>query len=174
MIITAVDNKQDLFLIENIFPDNLLDNLSKVILLDLPYKNEAWQEEYSRRRLEPNTVLLGFSKYIRHNLERLNESTGMQAIDCTTGFWLDEPGFTMNTHVDNSNVFASMQIYLLGENCPGTKFTTELGLERYCFNFSKNTGYLMINNIDQYHEVAGTVPADTYRLCSYTWFFPKL
>jgi len=174
MTITAIDAKHDLFLVENLFPDDLLAKLSSVSLLDLPYKKETWQEEYSRRRLQSNIVFLELENFIKSNLQYINDYTGMQATTCATGFWLDEPGFTMNSHVDNSNVYASMQIYLLGINSPGTRFNNKTGSKRYCFNFIPNTGYLMINNPDQYHEVAGTVPDFTYRLCSYTWFFPKL
>ena len=175
MILQPINRHKDLFKIKDLIDAELIDCIDINELLNLPFAEETWQEQYNRRRLKENQLLLDIASSIRNKLQKLVDITEMQITSCATGFWLDGPGFTMTRHLDNSDVFAAMQIYLTdGVNVPGTKFTDLDEKERYVFPYCKNTGYLMINNINQYHEVAGTVPMDTYRLCSYTWFLPKL
>lgn len=175
MIIQPIDSKFDLYEVVDFIDTNLLNRINLQDLLSLSYTKETWQEQYNRRRLKDNDLLLQISDYIKSKLPQIIDITKMPVDDCTTGFWLDGPGFIMHRHIDNSNVFATMQIYLTDNpDLPGTKFTTECNQNRYTFLYQKNKGYLMINNINQYHEVAGAVPDSCYRLTSYTWFFPKI
>ena len=175
MIITATDNQQNLFSIDNFYPEDLLRELGELDLLSIPWSREVWQSEYDRRRLGAHPTLAKFDQYVKQNLQKINEITGINSVECDTGFWLDGPGFTMNRHIDNSNVYATMQIYVLDSiTCPGTKFTHADNSLRITFPYQRNRGYLMLNDIEQYHEVAGIVPNNTYRLCSYTWFYPKV
>lgn len=175
MKILPIDSRCDLYEVTDLIDINLLDQLDLLDIITLPFTNELWQEQYNRRRLQDNALLIQISNCIRGKLSAIQDITKMQIVDCSTGFWLDGPGFSMDNHIDNSDVFAAMQIYLT-DNCnlPGTKFTDEFGQNRCSFVYKKNTGYLMINNINQYHEVLGTVPDNHYRLTSYTWFFPKI
>lgn len=175
MIIQPIDSKFDLYEVVDFIDTNLLNRINLQDLLSLSYTKETWQEQYNRRRLKDNDLLLQISDYIKSKLPQIIDITKMPVNDCTTGFWLDGSGFTMPRHIDNSDVFATMQIYLTADsNLPGTKFTTHHNQNRYTFPYQKNKGYIMINNINQYHEVAGVVPYNCYRLTSYTWFFPKI
>jgi len=170
MIITAVDDNKDLFLVENIFPEDFLLELNSLDYKSWPGHKESWQEQYNRLRLANNNTLQKFDLFIKNNLETINHATGIDAAGCDTGFWLDGPNFTMTSHIDNSDVYATMQIYLIDtDQCPGTYFTN-----RYLFKYKKNTGYIMINTPTQYHEVEYPVPSGKHRLCSYTWFYPKI
>lgn len=174
MIIAPVDNKADLFTVSDIIPQSLLEEISQLDLNSIPWTKEQWQQEYNRKRLKPCGILQKVDDIIKSNLDKINEITNINAEGCATGFWLDGPGFTMTSHIDNSNVFASMQLFLLDcASCPGTKFTLN-GADRFVVKHQKNSGYIMINGLDQYHEVAGSVPDNKLRLSSYTWFFPKL
>lgn len=174
-MIASIDDKNNLFSITEFYPPSLLEELTAIDLMTVAWDKEQWQTEYERRRLKDCAVLNKFNDFVRDKLAEINQLTGINAVHCDTGFWLDGPGFTMSNHLDNSDVYAAMQIYLLDlQNCPGTRFTDSNGDPRITFNYKQNTGYLMLNAAEQYHEVAGTVPANLYRLCSYTWFYPKL
>lgn len=175
MIITSIDDKKDLFFVENIFPENLLTELHSLNYESLPGKKERWQEEYNRTRLNSNQLFEKLNSHIQNALAVINQVADLNAAGCVTGFWLDGPEFYMSRHIDNSDVYATMQIYLLDvDHCPGTIFTDQNNQTRRVFEYCKNTGYIMINHLNQYHEVEFPVPHNKHRLCSYTWFYPKI
>jgi hypothetical protein len=83
--------------------------------------------------------------------------------------WLDSAGFSMASHLDNPGVTNSMQVYLNQNNeTLGTHFYDANKNLRYQVPFMLNCGYIMINGPEQYHGAPNRVPADTYRLNSYT------
>ena len=91
-----------------------------------------------------------------------------------TGFWLDEAGFFMEPHLDNSGLFASMQIFLNKNHSNlGTAFYNADETLRFQPEYKINTGYIMLNNGEQLHGMENPVPNNSYRICSYTWFYPK-
>lgn len=176
MIITPVDNQRNLFKIEDVYPADLLDKFLNTDHLLTPYTKEEMQAQWPRRRLmnETEEVYMEFDAYVKQLLPVIAEAIGVELMACDTGFWLDEPGFRMSKHLDNEGVKVSMQVYL-NNNIPdlGTVFHHEDGTTRYKPEYLLNTGYIMINDTNQYHSMTTSVPADSYRISSYSWLYPK-
>jgi hypothetical protein len=177
MTIQPYDQVNDLFLITDFYPQDLLDQFILTDHLLAPYKKEDWQAEYPRRRLihEPDSVYQAIDDYTKSQLLKVANAIGLELMACDTGFWLDEAGFYMAPHLDNDGVKVSMQIYL-NNNDPklGTVFYNQDKTVRYRPEYKVNTGYLMINNPHQLHGMGVPVPQGTYRISSYTWFYPKV
>ena len=173
MIITPVDNKNDLFFVENIYPQNLLDDLRAVDHLATPGRSEEMQEHWPRKKLyHTDNVYDTINKYVQSVQAVIEESIKVRFTSCDTAFWLDLPGFDMENHLDNDGVFAAMQIYLT-ENTKHmpTVFYNSDGSVRFQPEYRVNSGYLMLNNKNQWHAMPYTVPDNEYRLTSYTWFW---
>lgn len=176
MKITAVDNKHDLFCVENLYPDNLLEIFLNLDHLSVPWNKEVIQHEYPRRRLiiEAGSVYEKMNLHINSIIQILSDITKQNFIHADTGYWLDQSGFSMEPHVDNAGVFASMQIFL--NNNASNLGTTFYNLDktvRFRPEYKINTGYIMINNEAQIHGMVNPVPEMSYRISSYTWFYPK-
>jgi hypothetical protein len=112
--------------------------------------------------------------FVQSQLKIIEQQIQHEFLACDTGFWLDLPGFSMDTHLDNDGVYAAMQIYLT-ENTKSmpTVFYNNDGTVRFIPKYQVNSGYLMLNNSNQWHAMPYTVPDDEYRLTSYTWFYKK-
>ena len=174
MTITPVDSELNLFLIEDIYPEFLLNKMPVDVALYADWRREDMQSDWQRRRLNDSELTKEFDSYVKTLITEIQQATGYSACACDTGFWLDEPGFTVDRHLDNSAVTASMQIYLWDNPLlPGTAFYHNNEIRKE-FAYKKNSGYFMINGPDQYHGMTTTVPPGQYRLCSYTWFYPKV
>ena len=177
MKITAVDQQKDLFIVEDFYPAELLDRFLATDHLLTAHKKEAMQNDWSRRRLvkEPDSIYELFDNYVKSITEELGKIIGVDLMASDTGFWLDEPGFCMNSHLDNENVQVSMQVYLNHNDVSlGTVFYNPDCSVRYKSNYTPNTGYIMINNPNQFHGMGVPVPKDTYRISSYSWLYPKV
>lgn len=174
MNITPVDNRADLFYVEEVYPLTLLDKLTKQYAASVPWRREDMQAEWLRRRLDNTELVNEFDAYIKTCSSQIEQATGFPILSCDTGFWLDEPGFIVDKHLDNNAVSASMQIYMWDNDLlPGTAFYSDNSVRKE-FAYKQNTGYLMINGANQWHGMTAKVPPDNYRLCSYTWFYPKV
>lgn len=174
MRITPVDNNANLFYVENVYPESLLNSMTKEYALATSWRREDMQSEWLRRRLENTDLISEFDQFIKSCAQEIEQSINFSILACDTGFWLDEPGFTVDKHLDNSAVSASMQVYLWDDpELPGTAFYADNTVRKE-FEYKQNTGYIMINGPKQYHGMTATVPQDHYRLCSYTWFYPKV
>lgn len=174
MKITPVDDSGNLFYVEDIYPQQLIDKLTLEYALAAPWRREDMQSDWLRRRLDNTELVDEFDKYNKSCADYIGQAIQFPVLSCDTGFWLDEPGFTVGKHLDNDGVAASMQIYMWDNDClPGTAFYANSSIRRE-FKYKKNTGYIMINGPDQFHGMTATVPDDNYRLCSYTWFYPKV
>lgn len=174
MKITTVDANNNLFYIENLYPPELLDKLNESCMLSLPWKKEDMQHDWLRRRLLSNEILEEADQYVKQCVNEIEQAINFKILSCDTGFWLDEPGFTVDRHLDNSGVAASMQVYMWDNHTlPGTTFYQGDSIRKE-FEYKQNTGYIMINTADQWHGMTAIVPPNNYRLCSYTWFYPKV
>lgn len=176
MKITEVDSQSNLYLIENFYSQELVGQFIAIDHLAASWKKEEWQDQYPRRRLtyEPNSIYQLLDQYTKKQLGNLSGAIGLELMACDTGFWLDEAGFCMTPHFDNDGVKVSMQIYLNENDSKlGTAFYNTDNTVRYTTKYLINTGYLMINGPDQMHGMGVPVPASTYRISSYTWFYPK-
>jgi hypothetical protein len=177
MNITAIDDLADLFQVDSVYPQDLLDKFAVVDHLQTDWRKEDWQAEYPRRRLiySAESIYAQLENCVKAHLRNLSKITGINIIACDTGFWLDLPGFSMAPHLDNEGVKASMQVYLnINESSLGTVFYHSDGSTRYQSPYVKNTGYVMINGPQQTHGMSYPVPDNSYRISSYTWFYPKV
>jgi len=177
MVITPVDHLSNVFAVENFYPNDIIQECVDHDHLSNEYKKEEWQIEYPRRRLtaELGSIYNKMHKYTQSQLSVIENAINKPLLSCDTGFWLDEPGFSMSKHLDNEGVFVSMQIYLT-EHDPAmsTVFYNTDGSIRFTPTYKINYGYIMINGPEQYHGCPFVVPPATYRLSSYTWFYKKI
>ena len=51
MLITAIDDRQDLFYVQDVFPNELINDLRKIPLDTMPFTKMEWQEDRPRRKL---------------------------------------------------------------------------------------------------------------------------
>ena len=177
MNITAVDNTANLFQVDSIYPQELLAEFTVTDHLQTDWRKEDWQAEYPRRRLiyAPDSIYAQLENCVRAHLPFISKNIGLDLAACDTRFWLDLPGFSMESHLDNLGVSSSMQIYLnANDSALGTVFYNLDGSNRYQSLYTENTGYIMINGPQQMHGMNNPVPINSYRISSYTWFCPKV
>lgn len=183
MNITPINNSTRLFQLTNIFPNFLSDSV-----LGLDWPNMQWargeqQEKWNRRHIQPDQypILQQVSEYIWQHLDVIEQACNVTFIGRypSTVWWYDEPGFDVNLHTDG-HLPATMQIFWIA---PGKQFATQFYNSKNTndsntnLEFIPNTGYLMLNMLNadgsqplQWHGMLNKVPADTFRVCSYTTF----
>lgn len=177
MTITPTDDTNDLFSVIDLYPVTILERLSDTDHATSAWKREDWQTEWNRRSIvnEPGSIYEAIDLYVKSKLPEIEELTKTNILSCDTGFWLDEPGFTTDPHLDNEGVFIAMQVYLTEHTDVdmATEFYNNDNTVRFKPEYKLNHGYLMINNPHQHHGMPTPVPNNTYRLSSYTWFYKK-
>ena len=196
MIITAIDDKKDLFLISDLVTEELMVELSKVVLEDIPSTISLGQEHWKRRKLvvESESILEQIEYCITSQTETIGKLIGKSIRYIHTMFWLDFQGFTVRPHFDHSFVGTVLHLYLKDCENMGTVFynpnkddieyrddngqlvhytadadtysTTPI---RHAFECKKNTGYLMVNNDKQLHGVPNILPDSELRLSAYCY-----
>ena len=177
MNITAVDLTPDLFQVGGIYSQELLAEFAATDHLQTDWRKEDWQDEYPRRRLiyAPDSIYAQLENCLKAYLQSISKIIGIDIMACDTGFWLDLPRFCMTPHLDNDGVRASMQVYLnVNESNLGTVFYNPDNSVRYQSPYTPNTGYIMVNGPQQTHGMNNPVPDNSYRISSYTWFYPKV
>jgi hypothetical protein len=190
MKITPVDDKNTLFIIEDILSEDTLNKMDGENLLDIPWVKQSWQEEWERRLLEPDmgSIFSDIEQEIDALRHEIGEAVGMKFTEINSRFWVDTEGFTVRPHIDNPGVKIALQIYLKDCENAGTTFYNlrEEDVEirddgqryhwnnrqpyppvRYTFEGKKNTGYIMLNNMTQLHGVPITLGKDALRLSAY-------
>jgi len=186
MNLTQIDDHGRLYAVENLYPEELFQQLLSLDWNNLPYGAENGQETWARRSLKKYeiAVLKQASDYVATLVPELAERFGLNFEWDTnagnTNWWLDEPGFWVPMHTDGE-LPMSMQIFIAGPADLGTAFYKH-NSERYLlrqFEFVPNTGYLMLNHKNEdgsqpllWHAMLTKVPADVLRVTSYT-VFPK-
>lgn len=177
MKITPVDHHHNLFLVENFYPQELVDAFLATDHLQTPHSKVDMQYEYPRRGIDrlAGDIYTQIDQYTRDHISTISEAIGADLANSVTGFWLDEAGFSMTPHLDNENVEISMQIYMNENDAElgTTFFESNKRTPRFRPLYKPNTGYIMINGPDQYHGCAKKVPVNTYRISTYTWFSKK-
>ena len=175
MIITPVDNRKDLFLVEQIFPQDLLDRINQLNFTDLNTEFMEMQEDWPCRRrvlYDEDSLFAIIHRQVKKQVVTISQIIEQPISDCDTGFWLDTEGFTTNLHLDNEQVYIAMQVYLTeAESALGTEFYHQDDSVRFSTPYRQNFGYLMVNNNDQMHGMLNPVPVGHNRLSSYTWFY---
>lgn len=192
MKITAVDNKNTLFKIEDILSEETINKLDDTDVLDISWTRQSWQEDWQRRLLDIKPEDGGIFNDIRQEIDshrhEIGKAVGMTFTEIDSRFWVDTEGFTVLPHIDNPGVKIALQIYLKDCEGAGTTFYNlrEEDVEirddsqryhwnteqpwppvRYTFDGERNTGYIMLNNMTQLHGVPITLGKDKIRLSAY-------
>lgn len=179
MIIEPIDSERRLFAIRDILSLDLVEQLQQLDWLDLPFGSQPGQETWPRRLLEPNPTLTKITEQLYNHIQELGNACGVEFKYPSTGWWLDEPGFTVSIHTDG-HLPCSMQIFwVMPTEQHGTVFYNSKVPKdiRFAPKGIPNTGYIMLNLPDSngaqplhWHGMLNPVPKDTFRVCSYTTF----
>ena len=191
MIITPIDDQNNLFAVENVYSAELIAEIQTLDLMLYPNKN-AGEQDKRRRNLVfgSRDILHQLNVETTANLEKISEAIGILIGGNDAHVWLDHDQFKMGIHLDNPGVDVVMQVYLIPNiSTIGTKFYYNLGASgndnldrhmrwnpdlnnlRHDFPYIVNTGYIMINAPEQFHGIPYSVPKDTLRCSSYTYLF---
>lgn len=179
MKITPIDETGRLFQVTDIVSAELLDDLQQLDWSTVPWTRQPMQESWPRRLLDPTHPLL--DKVITCINDSLREVSDVCKINIggivTTGFWLDEPGFTVSIHTDG-HLPGSMQLFwVMPTEQHGTTFyySKRDSDVRFSPKSIPNTGYIMLNNLSEdgsqplhWHGMLNPVPEGTVRVTSYT------
>ena len=179
MQITAVDSENNLFRIENIFSQTLVEQVLSTDWLNLAWDRQEGQENWARRRIR-NSSLAWLSAWDNELLQHWNSIEAHLQIKIApyfgTAFWVDEPGFTCSMHTDGE-LPGSLHMPWIG---PGTSFYwyKDPASLRYQVPARANAGYIMINKPDEtgYRKLlwhAMLTPVENFRVTSYTWITPQ-
>lgn len=177
MKITAIDDHKDLFLVENILPQHIIKEIQDLNVEDIGWELQQGQESWKRKKLLPpaSCILNDIDPYLNSVRLEIAERIGIKLIeyDCWSSFWYDTEGFCTDIHLDGTLPNA-MQLYLKpGPENAGTIFYYSNSVPwkvRYKFAYKVNTGYIMLNNPNQWHAVPFILQAGQSRLSSYTYF----
>lgn len=180
MRIESVDDKNDLFLVEDFYPEELL----KRIKIDELLNDENLQDvnngnsvgtRKSVCRPALNNDLITYTESI---LPDISKSIGLKLSGCTVNLWIDGPGFYMGIHEDNPVIQVSLQIYLTKDDeSLGTKFYYDFNHDhtkaklRYDFPYKLNSGYIMIAKPNQWHGFPIKLTENQKRLTTYTYLY---
>ena len=179
MKITAIDDTRRLFRVEDIVSPELLAELEQLDWSNVPWTRQPMQEAWPRRLLEPthptlDKVITCINDALAQVCEVCNINIGGIV---TTGFWLDEPGFTVSIHTDG-HLPGSMQLFwVMPSKQHGTVFYNSKRPEdvRFAPESIPNTGYIMLNKLNEdgsqplhWHGMLNPVPEGTVRVTSYT------
>jgi hypothetical protein len=177
MLLTPVDEHNNLFQVQGLVPDSLLAQINTTDWLNLSYNAIDKQEYMVRKNIDGDTLPWHdqWQTAIDLLIESIWESNKifLRRIH-TTSWWIDETGFECPIHSDDPRVKIALQMFWIGNTDLGTKFYNDMNVDnlRKQFDFVPNTGYLMINNAEQPHDMMIPIPKDTFRLTSYTWLYP--
>lgn len=114
---------------------------------------------------------------LRQAVSKISQTLGLHFSFFYTDYWLDRPGWTVPMHTD-SFIACSLQLYWVGDSGTGTTFynSNDVYDVKYQFDFTPNTGYLMLNMVEhdaqplQWHAML--TPITSPRLSSYTRLGP--
>ena len=165
----------NLYRVTDVFPQEIIKFCKTANWDSYEWESQLKQEELPRKLLKLQSCIeLSQLKKISINLatelqEKLNWQ--FQYLDRTIiSLWRDMYGYKSPIHRDFDpveveqkgyyNIPISMQIYLSeGANDLGTKFyyDREKTQPKYFFPYEINTGYLQVNDYDQWHEMIGDI-----------------
>ena len=103
MQVTPVDSEYNLFKIENIFSQDLVDKILATDWLNLAWDRQEGQENWARRRIRDSEIewLSQWDNELRNQWDKIQTQLGIKiAPYFGTAFWVDEDGFTCSMHTD--------------------------------------------------------------------------
>lgn len=185
MQLTAVDETQRLFLVEDIFEKSVVDKILNLDWPNLEWKRGNAQEKWPRRQIDctVDPVLQHAVNNIWDLVEEMGNLCNVKFNNPhpPTWWWYDEPGFDVNIHTDG-HLPSTMQLFWVApdESYATTFYKSKNKNDAFTnFKFIPNTGYIMLNmpNKDgsqplQWHGMLNTVPKNAFRVTSYTTFGP--
>lgn len=179
MQIKSVDSENNLFRVEDVFSQALVQQVLATDWTNLPWQRQQGQESWQRRKID-NSALPWIQDWDRECSciwPTIQSQTGTASNHYQgTAFWLDEPGFTCSMHTDGE-LPGSMQLTWIGAENLGTAFYwyKDPNSLRYQTPFKPNSGYIMINQANDqgyrqliWHAMLNAVPANTFRITSYS------
>jgi hypothetical protein len=181
MQITAVDDQNNLFRITEAVNHVLAKLVLSTDWRRLPWDKQSGQENWPRRRIDDSAIpwIDQWHTEFQTLWPHIEQQLGVPLANYAgTAFWLDEPGFVCSMHTDGE-MPGSLHLTWIG---PATCFYwyKDPAAVRYQVPAEPNTGYAMINQADStgyrkllWHDMPTPVPADTFRLTTYTWLNPR-
>ena len=186
MQITPVDGENNLFRVEDAVSDDLLQKVLSTPWANLPWARQQYQEHWSRRRINDDSIpwIEQWHDTMRFTVWPKVEHALQMKLDWYPGtaWWFDEPGFTCGIHTDGE-LPGSLQLTWIGADTLGTVFYwyKNPNTLRFQTPFKPNSGYIMRNLPDetgyrklQWHGMLTPVPANSFRLTSYTVITPTI
>ena len=113
------------------------------------------QEEKPRRRLDYNDELMKQIKilFMHTNITGALQNKFNTALTFSSAdIWIDNKGYKLGPHTDDSSIKLALQIYLSNNN-EGTSLYDNDGGIRYTFPFKFNSGYALYNGMYSTHGV---------------------
>lgn len=185
MKINAIDDELNLFRIQDVFEQPMVEQVLSTNWLDVPWARQEGQESWARRRVDNSALpwINHWHDHMRKIWPDVEQQLGVPIHGYTdTAFWIDEPGFTCSMHTDGE-MPGSLHLTWIGTaDTHGTAFYwyKDPAALRYQVPMIPNAGYIMINKAtDQgyrkllWHAMLTPVPTNSFRLTSYTWIIPK-
>ena len=124
-------------------------------LQDKKFTKLELQENKPRKRLDYNDDLMKQIKILFMNMaitgaleKKFNTSLTFDSAD----IWIDDKGYKLTPHTDDSRIKLALQIYL-SDNNEGTSLYDNDGTVRYTFPFKFNSGYALYNGMYSTHGV---------------------
>lgn len=182
--ITAIDHYHDLFRIESVCPDDLVQAILATDWFQLDWQRQEGQLSWCRRRVDTAGLdwIDRWNDHLRCVWPFIAQAVGVPFQSYSgTAWWLDEPGFTCPLHTDGEMPGAMHVTWCGARSDLGTSFYhyKDPSTVRVQFPMLVNTGYIMLNQAQargyrhlQWHGMLQPVPDHSFRLTSYTWIIP--
>lgn len=172
----------NLYRVTDVFPQEIIKFCKTANWDSYEWESQLKQEELPRKllKLQSCTELSQLKKISISIARKLQEKFNWQFEypDRTiVSLWRDMYGYKSPIHRDFDpveverngyfNIPISMQVYLSESNNDlGTKFyyDREKTQPKYFFPYEMNTGYLQVNDYDQWHEMIGEIDKDENRI----------
>lgn len=168
-----VENGCNYQILQNIFPNQLLDELDNCNLGNTKTQKLKTQTKEPRVRIDyaesisKKINIIFKSKKITNIFE---DKYRIKLVAQTSDIWFDSKGYNLPPHTDNPELVLSMQIYLdTNDNVPGTAlFGSKDATKSFCeFKYEKNNGYSLLNNATAYHGTAFAMTSPAVRKSVY-------
>lgn len=117
---------------------------------DLPRRKLNYSDEISKKL----KVFFMHSAITKALETKFDTALKFESVD----IWVDDAGYVMQPHVDDSSIKLALQIYLGNDNV-GTSLYTN-GTPTKTFPFRENCGYALLNNHNSLHGLDRKVTKD--------------
>jgi hypothetical protein len=118
MIIVPVDDKKDLFKVEDVLSMELIEEIKMEDFWEYSWEQQDMQQTWKRRKLKNNKLLNKIDEEFNALLGIIEDSINVKFNQkhCYSSFWLDYHGFTCGIHEDGAErgytPYMAMQLYL--------------------------------------------------------------